>query len=427
MRQSFLIALLSLNLLWDFTPVLSQQGTWTHFRGSNLDGISTDSQPPVFWNDSTNIIWKTDIKGKGWSSPVVLGNQIWITTAAEDGTEMSGICADFGTGRILFDILLFKQDDIYRKHPVNTYATPTPCIEPGFVYFHFGSSGTACVRTGDGSIVWKRDDLKCDHVQGPGSSPIIYKDLLILHFEGSDQQFIVALNKRTGETIWKADRPKELYEPLLPIGKKAYITPIVLNVEGRDLLISNGAAVCIAYDVMTGLEVWRIVQGEDSTIAMPCYENGILYFYTSFVTPPGGEEYCELLAVDPRGSGDIAPTNILWRIKSPKLQLLTPLVKDGIIYTVDTRNTLIVLDAKTGNTLYSWKLKNKYNSSPVYADGRVYLTSVRGETLILQAGPNLNIITENKLQGEIFATPAIVGNSLVIRNEDSLLRIGIRD
>lgn len=420
-KYTFTVLLISIGL-----SSIAQESNGTHFRGSNLDGISTDNQVSVVWNDTTNVIWKTEIRGKGWSSPVVYGNQVWVTTSTVEGKEMSGICVDFKSGKILYDILLFKQDSIYGKHSINTYATPTPCIEEGFVYMNFGSTGTACVNTADGKIVWKRDDFKVEHVQGTGSSPILYKDLLILHYEGTDQQFIVALNKKTGETTWRTDRPKECYETLLPIGEKAYITPIVVNVAGKDLLISNGSAVCIAYDIQTGKEVWRVIQGEDSTVAMPVTENGVVYFYTSFVSPGEGEKYVELLAVDPKGSGDVTKTNVLWRFKGPILQLLTPLVKDGIIYTVDSKNNLIAIDAKTGEALYSKRLKNKYNSSPVYAGGRVYFTSVKGETLVLKAGRTLEILAENKLPGELYATPAIANNSLIIRNESTLYRIGER-
>jgi outer membrane protein assembly factor BamB len=402
----------------------SAQDHWTHFRGSNLNGISADSLVPVTWNDSTNIVWKKAIWGKGWSSPVVLGNQVWLTTATTDGREMSGICLDFNTGEVLYDLLLFKQDSIYRKHPVNSYATPTPCLEEGFAYLNFGSTGTACVSTTDGRVVWRRNDLVVDHMQGTGSSPMLYKNFLIVHYEGTDQQFIVALDKRTGETVWRTDRPKEYYDPLQPVGKKAYVTPIVLNVDGRDLLITNGAAVCNAYDVMTGQEVWRVVQGEDSTISMPVYENGIIYFYTSFVTPAQGEKYCELMSVDPKGEGNITGTNVLWRMKSSLLQLLTPLIKDGILYTVDTKNNLLVVDAKTGTTTFTLKLKSKYNSSPVWAGGKIYFSSVKGETLVLKAGRVPEVLAENFLPGEIFATPAVVRNSLLLRNESAVYRIG---
>jgi outer membrane protein assembly factor BamB len=195
-------------------------------------------------------------------------------------------------------------------------------------------------------VVWKRTDLNCDHVQGPGSSPILYKNLIILHIEGVDVQYLVALDKQTGETVWKTDRPVEVYERLAPIGRKAYITPIIMNVNGQDLLISNGSAACIAYNPLTGEEVWQVVEGEDSTIAMPFSENGIVYFYPGFVSGPDGEKYAELLAVNPEGEGDITNTNVLWRFKSPILQLLTPLIKDGLIYTIDTKNMLYCLMPK---------------------------------------------------------------------------------
>jgi len=407
-----------------FQSCMAQDENWTHFRGSNLNGISDVTEAPVHWSDSTNIRWKTAIAGKGWSSPVVYGDQVWITSATENGSTMSGICVDYRSGKILFNLNLFQPDTAYPKHDVNTYATPTPCIEEGFVYLHFGSYGTACVNTVNGKTIWKRTDLRCDHVQGAGSSPILYKNLLILHIEGSDVQYLVALNKRTGETIWKTDRPKAVYDLLEPIGKKAYITPIVVKVKGRDLLISNGSAVCIAYNPETGEEVWRLVQGEDSSIASPISENGVVYFYPGFVTPPSGEKYTELIAVNPDGKGDIAKTNVLWRFQSPVLQLLTPLVKDGLIYTIDTRNWLHCLDAKTGQEWYYEKMKQKYNASPVYANGNIYFTSTRGETMVIKAGKKFQMVAENKLPGECFATPAIVRNSIIMRVGTTLYCIG---
>lgn len=408
------------------TILQAQQNNWTHFRGSNLNGISSDTQLPLHWNDSTNVAWKVDIAKKGWSSPIVYGDQIWLTTATEDGRQLGALCLDFNTGNKLFDLNIFQPDSVYPKHSINSYATPTPCIEEGFVYLDYGSYGTACLKTSDASILWKRNDLKCEHVQGPASSPIIYKDLLILHYEGTDVQYLVALNKHTGETIWKTERPAAVYEPLLPIGKKAYITPLIVTVNGKDLLISNGSAACIAYDPETGKEVWRVVQGEDSTIAMPIAENGTVYFYTGFVTPKEGEKYTELLAVNPDGKGDITTTNVLWRFKSPILQLSTPIITDGLIYTIDTHNTLYCLDAKTGKEMYSKKLKSKYNASPVADASNIYFTSVKGETLVLKKGSTLEVAGENKLTGEVYATPAIVRNSILIRTENRLYRIGTK-
>jgi len=398
----------------------AQEQNWTHFRGSNLNAISESVNPPTAWSETSNIRWKTDLDGKGWSSPVVLDNQIWVTTATDDGKKMNGVCLDFNTGKILFNILLFTPDSVQAKHSINTYATPTPCIEKGFVYLHFGTFGTACVSATDGKLIWKRTDLKCNHVQGPGSSPIIYKNLLILHLEGNDEQYVVALDKRTGKTVWKTERPAKVYEPLAPIGKKAYITPLIVNVNGKDLLISNGAAICQALDPETGKEIWHIIQGTDSTIAMPVYENGLVYFIPGFVDSPSGEKYTELIAVNPDGKGDIAKTNIVWKRKIPVLQLLTPLTKNGLIYMVDTQNNLLCLDAKTGAVVYTQKMKNKHYASPVFADGMIYFTSGKGETTILKEGRKLDIVAENKLPGEVFATPAILRIQILLRTDRSL-------
>lgn len=400
--------------------IVAQTQNWTHFRGSNLNAISESVNPPVIWSETSNIRWKTDLEGKGWSSPVVLDDQIWLTSATDDGKEMSGVCLDFNSGKILYKIQLFRPDSVQAKHSINTYATPTPCIEKGFVYLHFGTFGTTCVSTTDGKIVWKRTDLNCNHVQGPGSSPIIYKNLIILHLEGVDVQYLVALDKKTGRTIWKTERPVNVYVPLTPIGKKAYITPLIINVNGKDFLISNGSAICQAFDPETGKEIWRIIQGTDSTIAMPVFESGLLYFIPGFVSSPEGEKYTELIAVHPDGQGDIAKTNVVWKRKIPVLQLLTPLLKNGLIYMVDTQNNLLCLDAKTGAVVYIQKMKNKHYASPVFANGMIYFTSGKGETTILKEGQKLEIVAENKLLGEVFATPAILRNQILLRTDKSL-------
>ncbi|MCP3927840.1 MAG: PQQ-binding-like beta-propeller repeat protein [Bacteroidetes bacterium] len=397
---------------------------WTHFRGSELNGIALKEEVPLTWNDSTNVIWKTPIPGRGWSSPVVFGNKIWMTSEENNGKQLYAVCADLNTGGIEYNLKLFEPDSVYRRHSVNTYATPTPCIEEGFVYVHFGRYGTACLRTEDGTTVWERSDLECKHIQGPGSSPIIHKDKLILHMEGSDIQYIVALNKTNGETLWRTERPKELYDSLEYIGKKAYITPIVLDVNGKHLMISNGSAACIAYDVESGKEVWRIVRGEDSTISMPTEEGGLVYYYTGYIASGVGDRYAELFALDPNGEGDITDTHIVWRIKTPELQLLSPLVKDGILYTIDTEAKMMCLDAKTGESFWEEKLKGKYNSSPVYSNGHLFFSSTKGETIVIKEGREKQIVGTNKLEGEIWASPAVVDNSLLIRTSKFLYRIG---
>jgi outer membrane protein assembly factor BamB len=403
--------------------VYSQVPSWTHFRGSHLDGISEETGIPVKWDDSTYIAWQKEIPGKGWSSPVVLGKQVWLTTATDRGYSMKALCLDAATGNTLFERQVFHPDSLYRIHAVNSYATPTPALEEGRVYVHFGRYGTACLDTRTGKTLWERTDLQCEHIQGPGSSLLIYRDLLIVHMEGADVQYILALDKFTGETVWRTDRPAELMDRLEPIGKKAYTTPIIVRVDGRDLMISNGSAACIAYDPLTGKEVWRIVQGEDSTIAMPTESDGIVFFYTSFVTAPDGSQQAELLAVDPLGKGDLGSTNVLWRLPTPRLQLLTPLVVNGLLFTIDSMGTLRCLDARTGKEYWSKKMKGKFNASPVYAGGNIYFSSTGGTVSVFKASKAEEQVAENRLDGSIWATPAIAGGALYIRTEHTLYKI----
>jgi len=422
-KSLFILCAFSLFLSCFSLSAQEKVPSWTHFRGDNLNGISSETNIPLSWNDSTNISWKTAIEGRGWSSPVVLGKQIWFTTATNDNKEMGAICVDFNTGELIHKRILFRPDSLYRIHAINSYATPTPAIEEGMVYIHFGRYGTACLDTGTGETSGNRTDMQVEHIQGPGSSLLIYRDKLIVHMEGSDIQYIVALDKMSGKTIWKTERPKELYDQLEYIGKKAYITPIIVNLKGRDLMISNGSAACIAYDPQTGREVWRIVYGEDSTIAMPTESEGTIYYYVGFETNSAGEKIAKLMAVNPDDSGNIEETNVLWSVETPALQLLSPLVLDGLLYTIDSRSVMLCLDASDGTTIWSKKMKGKFHSSPIYADGHIYFSSTRGYTYVIKTGNKLKMVAENRLDGEIWATPAITGGAILMRTSKYLYKI----
>jgi hypothetical protein len=355
----------------------------------------------------------------------VFGDQVWLTTGSPDGKELFAVCADFNSGKIIHDIKVFTPGDVEGKHSINTYASPTPCIEKGFVYVHFGSYGTACLNTDDGSVVWKRIDLKCRHVQGPGSSPVIYKNLLILHYEGTDVRFIVALDKRTGETVWRTDRPEEPYKPLATIGKKAYVTPLIINVKGRDLMISNGSAACFAYDPMTGKEVWRVVRGAESTVPMPVTENGLIYYYTGYMVDEESPNFSELMAVDPDGKGDITATNVIWKKRDNQStnQISSPVIKDGLIYTANTRNIMMCIDAVTGREMWSRRYRANFNASPVYAGGLVWFFTVKGDVYAIRAGKRYEVAAENHLDSGIWATPAFLRRSVILRTEKYLYRI----
>jgi outer membrane protein assembly factor BamB len=427
MKQRLVLQYIFLLIVLILSPVHSsaQDTNWTHFRGSYLNGIASPGDIPLKWDESA-MKWKTVIHGKGYSSPVVYGNQIWVTTATPDGKELYAVCTDFESGKILFDIKVFTPSDVSGKHPINTYASPTPCIEKGFVYVNYGSLGTACIRTTDGTVVWSRTDLKCNHVQGPGSSPVIYKNLLILHYEGTDVRFIIALDKATGKQVWKKERPVKPYETMAEIGRKAYITPIIVNVKGRDLLISNGSAVCCAYDPLSGEELWYVIRGDESTVPMPFAENGVVYFYCGCMRDADSPNYTEILAVNPDGKGDIAATNVLWkkRDNQNQTQMLTPVIKDGLIYTINTKNFMQCIDAKTGTEIWTERQSANFNSSPVYAEGNIWFFSVKGDVIAVKAGRKYEVVAQNHMDSGIWGTPAFLRNSIILRTENYLCRIG---
>jgi len=414
-----------------FVPVLflllscqSNIENWTHLRGSSLDGLSKTDQAPVRWSESENIRWKTEIKGLGWSSPVVYGNQIWLTSAAKDGEWLSAVCVDFESGQIIKEIELFRPDSVQRIHGTNSYASSTPCIEKGFLYVHYGTYGTACINTENFDVVWARTDLNCEHMQGAASSPILYNDLLIVHLEGTDVQDIYALNKQTGETVWKVGCPdKAIYEAIAPVYRKSYQTPIVIQVDGKDQLISNRAQFAVSYDPNTGTENWRIYYGEDSPVSMPLFYHGLVLVNPGWVISKGVPYYAELFAVDPTGSGDVTKTHVKWTMEADVPQISSPVIVDSLMFMIEERGTMSCVNPENGHVFWKEKLKGHFDASPVYAAGNIYFTNMRGETTVVKATDTFEKVAENKLEGIFKATPPILRNAVLMRSDKYLYKI----
>ncbi|MBN1821798.1 MAG: PQQ-like beta-propeller repeat protein, partial [Prolixibacteraceae bacterium] len=347
----------------------------------------------------------------------------WVTSASKDGKEMYAMCFNFKNGSLVKEFTLFKPEDPGRIHSTNSYASSTPCIEKGFFYAHYGTNGTACIDTKKMEVIWQRTDLKCDHLQGAASSPMIFKNMLILHIEGTDVQYIIALDKKTGETIWKTERPEELHKDVEPVYRKAYVTPIVIQADGKDLLISNGAQACIAYDVYTGKEVWRFYYGEDSTVVMPLFWNGIVFINSGWVLSEGTPYFSRMYAVDPSGKGDITESGLIWWTQEDVPQLSTPVIFNRKIYMVEERGMATCLDAENGRVFWKHKLEGNYNSSPVYAAGNIYFINVKGKTTIIKPGEEFEIVAENKINGTVKATPAFVSGKMILRSDSHLYLI----
>ena len=217
-------------------------GNWPDWRGPTEDGHSDATGLPLNWSETENIAWKIPIHDEGHSTPVVWGDQIWLTTATKDGKTLYAVCIDLNSGEIVHDIEVFHPENPQGINSNNTYATPSAVIEVGRVYVHYGAHGTACLDTNTGEVLWRRTDLNCEHMQGPASSPVLYKDLLILTLEGTNVQYIVAVNKNTGEEVWRYDRPQEIYEKIEQgVYRKSYQTPVFVDIDGQTQMISNGA------------------------------------------------------------------------------------------------------------------------------------------------------------------------------------------
>jgi len=396
---------------------------WTHFRGSNMDGHANVEVAPLNWSDTENVVWKVPVKGLGWSSPVVFGNQIWLTSAAKDGKEFYTLCFDFETGKLLDEKTIFTSDDPQRIHGTNSYATPTPCIEEGFVYVHYGHFGTACINTGNFEVVWKREDMPCKHMQGPASSLVLHKDKLIVHLEGTEDPYVCALNKKSGETIWKSIRPAEIYDPLEPVYRKSYQTPIIIEVDGKELLISNSAYLCFAHDVNTGEVIWTIEYGYDSTVSQPLFYDGWVYVNSGWIFLDNTPFFTRQYAVDPTGKGDVTNTHVKWMYEDEVPQIPTPVIVDGKMYMVHDRGMVTCLDAKTAKVIWKHELKGNYNASPIYAAGNIYFINVKGECTIIKPGDKFQKIAENDVEGIVKAIPAFVGDKMILRSDQYLYLI----
>lgn len=383
--------------------------TWPEFRGPSGDGHADGATLPVAVDAST-VRWETPIHGKGWSSPVVWGNQVWLTTATEDGKRMSVICVDRETGKVVHDRVLLANESPAFCHPMNSYATPTPAIEEGRVYIHFGSYLTACLDTNTADVIWQRRDLECDHFRGPASSPILYDGKLYVAYDGFDVQYVVALDKKTGETIWKREREINYGTDNGDL-KKAYCTAQIIEVGGAKQLVYPSAVATIAYDPQTGQTLWTVYHAGMNASARPLLGNGLV-----FITNGMGA----MVAVRPDGSGDVTGTHIAWSAERGVAKKSSLLLVDGLLYMNSDDGVISCRDPETGDIHWQKRAGGEFAASPIYADGRIYFFSVEGDVLTVRPGATFDMLAETKLGDGFMASPAVVGNDLILRSKSSL-------
>lgn len=409
---------------------------WPQFRGPRGDGRAEARALPLTWSETNGVVWKTPIPGRGWSSPVVGGGRVWLTTASEDGRELSVVCLDQDGGKIVHDLKLFEVEKPQFAHKFNTYASPTPVLDGGRLYVTWGSPATACLDSRTGRVLWQRRDLECNHYRGAGSSPVLHDDLLIMNFDGSDHQFVIALDAKTGKTVWRQQRSID-FKDLGPDGKpelegdlrKAFSTPHVAEVGGQLTLISQGAKAVYGYEPRTGRELWRVEERQNhSASARPVAGRDVVYVNT-------GWSNGQLLAIRPGPKGGLADANastpgspdgpaVLWKVKRNVPKKPSMLLVDELLYTVDDGGIAGCLEAATGQEVWRERLGGNFSASPIEAGGRLYFFNEEGKAFVLAAGREFKKLSENQLDAGFLASPAVSGNALFLRSRTHLYRIG---
>ncbi|MEY3458188.1 MAG: hypothetical protein RL215_1345 [Planctomycetota bacterium] len=441
MHCKFAVALL---LAFLIAPAFSANALaddeWPQFRGPDGQGHTAAGNLPLNWSESEHVAWKTPIPGEGHSSPVISGNQIWLTTAIVEtlteeemqkrlatiknpqGLQLAGtlrlqaVCVNRETGAILHSITLFSIETPEPRHALNSYASPTPVIAGGQVFFHFGTYGTAAVNRETAEVLWKNDSLKLDHQNGPGSSPIVWKDLLIVHLDGTNTQSIAALKTSSGEVAWQTKRSGQM-DPT-PELQKAYGTPLLVELADRPLLISPAANWVYGYDARTGEEIWKASYGKlgFSTVPRPVIRGDTVYVATSYMQS-------RLLAVKYTGTGDVTASHISWMSDRQIPQKPSMVVVDNRLYFVSDKGIVRCLDADSGEEKWFERLPGDYSASPLAAGDRIYFCNHDGVCTVLRAGDTFEVLATNQLDSGLMASPAVAGNALFLRTLNSLYRI----
>ncbi len=401
------------------------ENSWTDYRGPNQDGSINGVDLPLQWSESKQVLWKTFVHGRGWSSPVVANDQVWITTATPNGRELYALCIDANSGKILLDRKLFQIAKPQFAHAFNSYASPSPLIDGSHVYISFGSPGTACLNLKTHKIIWKRTDLVCDHFRGAGSSPFIYENLIILTMDGADYQYLIALDKVTGNTVWRTDRSTDFgdLDPNTGLPKrggdfrKSYSTPVLGQVNGQSQLISPGAKAVFGYDPHTGKEIWSIRYGNHSSAARTLVGHDMAFVNT-------GYGKAELLGIRIDGKGDLTNTHVVWRLRKGAPNKPSPVLYDGHLYTVTDGGVASCIHSKTGKVIWQARIGGEYSASLLLSNGNIYSFDQGGTCLVFQANPKeFKMVSKSKLDDGFMSSPAVLYKSLILRSKTHLYRI----
>lgn len=410
---------------------------WPEWRGPSGQGVASISKLPETFSETSNVTWKTELPGRGHSTPVVAGDVIYMTTAVEKvatkeeaerrlksntgdqplvvlaSVSLRLLAVDRKSGKLLHDIELLNVKEPQWAHQLNSYASPTPVLAGGRLYSHFGSFGTVCLDTATQKVLWKNEELHVMHENGPGSTAVLWKNRLIAHFDGSDAQFIAAFDTETGKVAWKTKRSGEM-DPR-PQQQKAYGTPLVIQSGGLSVVVSPAANNVYGYDPLTGKELWKVHYGElgFSMSALPVADDKMIYFSTAY-----GKS--KVMALKHHGA---TTPEVAWENNKNAPKMCSPLLHDGLLYYVDDGGILSAVDTQTGEAVYRERLGGKFSSSPILVGDKILIGSREGVVSIVKAGRTFQLLSQNTLDGSIMASPSTDGEALFVRTDKALYRI----
>jgi outer membrane protein assembly factor BamB len=402
-------------------PLALHAEDWPEFRGPEKQGHSTATGLPTEWSQRKNVAWKAELPGRAWSSPVVVGDVIYMTNAVgqKDSTDphdtfsLRVLALNAADGKVLWDTELFKVDSphAFGVHGKNSYASPTPIFDNGRIYAHFGHFGTACVNAPDGKVLWKNDTVKYSPVHGNGGCPVLVDGLLAFSCDAAQNPFLVALDATNGRERWRTPRKTKAKKTF------SFSTPLVIEVNGAKQIISPGSNVLDALDPQTGNVIWSINYEGYSVIPRPVYGNGVVYFST-------GYDRASVIAVRTDGKGDVTRSHIAWTLDRGAPHTPSMLLVGEELYMVADNGMVTCADAKTGKVHYQERVARQTSASPLYADGKIYIQDELGNGYVLKPGRRLDLVSKNELGDKSLASYAVWKNKLLIRTQSALWCIG---
>lgn len=399
-----------------FAPANAEN--WTRFRGPNGQGVSSETDLPAKWSATDNVVWKTNIPGDGWSSPIVHGDHVFLTATTEEGKSCRVICVDRKSGDVAWNKEVHRQET-RAKRAQNSYATPTPLTDGKQVYAVF-SDGTVVAVDYDGEPVWKNSDVKFNSLHGLGASPILVGDQLIMPFDGSssddkkvgwkipwDKAVVLSLDTATGDVRWKGSRGES---------RVGHVTPILVD-DGRQVVSAGGDRVQ-GHDVKTGDRIWSIYSQGEGVTPSPVVGERLIFTSSGFEEPT-------IRAIRLGGVGDITETHIAWEQTKGVPALPSLLYVSPYLYSITRDNILHCIEASSGEIVWLKRLCGAYSASPVFADGKIYVLSEEGITLVLRPGAKYDEIERNSLDEKCMASMAVSQGQVYIRSAEHLYCIGV--